>query len=406
MSALKYWLWLSSLRGLGQARAAALIDALGSPENIYSAGEDEWLAAADVPEPALAELRLRSTDRAERILELCDRTNTRVLTMQDSYYPERLRSLYAPPCVLYYKGQLPSIDEEAALAVVGTRNPTAYGQNTALKLCYRLAAGGMLIVSGLAKGIDAAAHLGALRAGKPTVAVLGCGVDVVYPAENRELYEDIAAAGTLLSEYPPGTRAEGPHFPARNRIISGLSLGVLIVEAPAGSGALITASHALEQGRDVFAVPGNIDSRESEGCHRLIREGAILAARAEDVWVEYQALFPHKLTLTAPKTPAHMPRLPDTGRTVRPGSGEDGSAPAPSGESGVPVKAIDLTERVKDYPPDQQRILLTVAGSAMAADEIIGVTGLPAPLVLSGLTMLELDGVVSQMPGKRYTLNL
>ena len=395
MSALKYWLWLSSIRGLGQTRAAALIDALGSPENIFFAGEDEWLSAAEIPEPARAEMLNRSTDRAERILELCDRTGTRLLTMQDATYPERLRALYEPPPVLYYKGQLPSFDEEAALAVVGTRNPTVYGQNAALKLCYQLAMSGMLIVSGLAKGLDAAAHMGALRAGKPTAAVLGCGCDVVYPAENRELFEDIAAAGVLLSEYPPGTRAEGPHFPARNRIISGLSLGVLIVEAPPGSGALITASHALEQGRDVFAVPGNIESRESEGCHRLIREGAILAARPEDVCSEYQALFPHKLTLTAPRTPGHMPRL------ARPAE-----KPQASADETQPVKVIDLTEVVKDYPPDRQRILLAVAASAMVADEIIDVTGLPAPLVLSELTMLELDGIVEQVPGRRYRLNL
>ena len=394
MSALKYWLWLSSMRGLGQTRAAALIDAFGSPENIYFAGEDEWREAAELPEQAVRELQNKSTERAERILELCERANTRILTMQDASYPERLRSLYAPPCVLYYKGQLPSFDEEAALAVVGTRNPTAYGQNTALKLCYQLAASGMLIVSGLAKGIDAAAHMGALRAGKPTAAVLGCGTDVVYPAENRELYEDIIAAGLLFSEYPPGTRAEGPHFPARNRIISGLSLGVLVVEAPPGSGALITASHALEQGRDVFAVPGPVGNRESEGCHRLIREGAILAAKAEDVSAEYQTLFPHKLTLAAPAAPAHMPRP---------------AAPAAETTRALPeepLKVIDLTERVKGYTPDQQRILLSIAKNAMVADEIIGVTGLPAPLALSELTMLELDGIVTQVPGRRYTLNL
>jgi DNA processing protein len=379
------------MRGLGQVRASALIAALGSPENVYFAAEDEWREAIDLPEPVLIELQNKSTDRAERILELCDRTGTKLLTMQDASYPERLRAVYNPPSVLYYKGQLPSIDEEAALGVVGTRTPTAYGQNAALKLCYRLAAAGMLIVSGLAKGIDTAAHLGALRAGKPTVAVLGCGVDVIYPAENREVYEDIAAAGLLLSEYPPGTRAEGPHFPARNRIMSGLSLGVLVVEAPPGSGALISANHALEQGRDVFAVPGNIENREAEGCHRLIREGAILAARAEDITSEYHPLFPHKLTRASP-VPPHMPKL-----------SQPKEQPQPEEE---PVKAIDLTEIVKGYTPDQQRILLAIAKNPMIADEIVSVTGLPAPLALSEITMLELDGIVTQMPGRRYTLNL
>jgi DNA processing protein len=392
MSALKYWLWLSSMRGLGQVRAAALIDSLGSPENVYFASEDEWREAADLPEQALKELHEKSTDRAERILELCDRTGTKLLTMQDASYPERLRAIHSPPSVLYYKGQLPSIDEEAALGVVGTRNPTAYGQNSALKLCYKLAASGMLIVSGMAKGIDKAAHLGALRAGKPTIAVLGCGADVLYPAENRELYEDIAAAGLLLSEYPPGTRAEGPHFPARNRIISGLSLGVLVVEAPPGSGALITANHALEQGRDVFAVPGNIDNREAEGCHRLIQEGAILAAKAEDITAEYHPLFPHKITRASPVPPRHLPKLKQPQEAV------------PVEEE--QVKAVDLTEIVKNYTPEQQRILLAIAKDAKIADEIVSVTGLPAPLVLSEITMLELDGIAEQLPGRRYRLNL
>jgi DNA processing protein len=389
MSALKYWLWLSSMRGLGQTRAAALIDALGSPENVYFAGEDEWREAADLPDPVVKELKDKSTDRAERILELCDRSNTRILTMQDAVYPERLRSLYAPPCVLYYKGQLFSFDEEAALSVVGTRRPSAYGQNAALKLCYQLAASGMLIVSGMASGIDSSAHIGALRAGKPTAAVLGCGTDVIYPAENRELYEDIAAIGLILSEYPPGTRAEGPHFPARNRIISGLSLGVMVVEAPMSSGALITASYALEQGRDVFAVPGGIDSRESEGSNNLIREGAILVTRAEDICAEYQALFP-RLAVTG-NVRVRLPQV---------------KKPAPSLPDETSVKAIDLTELVKDYSPDQKRILLAIAQNPMIADEIISVTSLPAPLVLSELTMLELDGVVVQAPGRRYTLNM
>jgi DNA processing protein len=370
-----------------------LIDSFGNPENVYFAAEDEWREAIDLPEQVLTELQDKSTGRAERILELCGRTNTKILTMQDASYPERLRAVYNPPCVLYYKGQLPSIDEEAALGVVGTRTPTAYGQNAAMKLCYRLAGAGMLIVSGLAKGIDTAAHLGALRAGKPTVAVLGCGTDVIYPAENREVYEDIIAAGTLISEYPPGTKAEGTHFPARNRIISGLSLGVLVVEAPPGSGALITANHALEQGRDVFAVPGNIDNREADGCHRLIREGAILAAKAEDITAEYRPLFPHKLTRAAPVPPRHLPKLKQAKEELPP-------------EEEEPVKAIDLTEIVKNYTPDQQRILLSITKDAKIADEIVSVTGLPAHLVLSEITMLELDGIVAQVPGRRYKLNL
>ena len=194
--------------------------------------------------------------------------------MQDADYPVRLRNIFEPPSLLYVKGQLPVIDEEVAVAMVGTRKASPYGVEAAEKIAYGLSRQGAVVISGAAAGVDSASHRGALRAGGKTIAVLGNGLDVVYPAENEWLYRDIAASGALISEYPPGTAAESWHFPVRNRIISGLSLATVVVEAPEKSGALITANTALEQGRDVFAVPGPIDAPMSRGCNRLIADGA------------------------------------------------------------------------------------------------------------------------------------
>ncbi len=222
-----------------------------------------------------------------------------ILTMQDAAYPNRLRGIYDPPVLLYGRGALPLFDEEAAIAVVGTRSCTPYGVAVAEEFGYEMAKQGALVVSGMARGIDAAAQRGALRAGGLTAAVLGGGVDVVYPAENRRLYEDIAAVGVLLSEYPPGTEPRSGHFPVRNRIMSGLTLASVVVEAPPRSGALITAHLALDQGRDVFAVPGPITAEASRGCNELIREGAGLASCAWDILGEYEARFPLRLHKTA-----------------------------------------------------------------------------------------------------------
>jgi len=419
MSALKYWLWLSSLHHMGAARVFALIDQFGTPENVFFADDADLRAAEGLSRLQLEELLTRGLDMAERILEQCDRLSVRVMTLQDADYPERLKNIQAPPSVLYVKGRLPAMDEEAALTVVGVRKATPYGLQAAGRLAFGLARAGMLIVSGLASGIDAAAHAGALQAGAPTVAVLGCGVDVVYPEVNRPLYEDIASAGALLSEYPPGTKPLGANFPVRNRILSGLSLGTLVVEATEFSGALITARHALEQGRDVFAVPGNIDVPESAGCNRLLREGAQLVTGPMDILQEYIALYPHKITLAreVPRTlagyrgrpvvvereilapVAEAVKLPDTESLQR----NDPPLSVSPPESRTP-KTFDLGEAIKDFAPEGQAILISLAGEARQVDEIVEQTGLPASRVLRELTMLELGGAVRALPGKRFEL--
>ena len=237
MSALKYWLWLTELRGLKNQTRLALLRHFGTPEDVFYADAGEILLTEGITREQAAILEDHRLDTADRVLADCQRLNLRLLTIQDAEYPGRLKNIYDPPCLLYVKGRLPAFDEEVAVAVVGTRDATPYGISSAEKLGYGLTKGGAVVVSGLAKGIDAAATRGALRAGGVTVGVVGNGLDVHYPYESRYLYEDVAAAGVLLSEYAPGTEPAKNHFPARNRILSGLSLATLVVEAPERSGA-------------------------------------------------------------------------------------------------------------------------------------------------------------------------
>ena len=394
MGALKYWIWLTAASNLGPVGINALLDEFGSPENIYFADEGSIAAAAELNATAKTELADKSFDRAEIILENCETAGIGIITIQDADYPDRLKNIHAPPAVLYYKGNIPILDEEAAIAVVGSRKPTPYGIHAAREISYRLAQSGALVVSGMAKGIDGIAHTAALMAGAGTVAILGSGVDVIYPAENRGLYHDIISKGVVLSEYPPQTPAIGSNFPNRNRIISGISLGTLVIEAGFRSGSLITARYAREQGRDVFAAPGNIDVPESEGSNKLIKEGAALVTKAEDILIEYAALFPSKIRLNhLPQPPP--PPLPAAGKRRRIKEG-----PAPNGKK----KAFDLTALMNNRPEIQQKLILSVSGQARQIDDILEFTGISAQKALPELTMLEIDGVIRQLPGKYFSL--
>ena len=393
MSNLKYWLWLSTLRGVGRTMKLRLLNEMLTPENIYCADEVE-LAQAGADRRTIGAIREgSSTAEADRIMGECHRLHLQVLTIQDAAYPDRLKSIYDPPLLLYVQGRMPVMDEEVAIAMVGTRDCTPYGILAAETLSHSLAKQGALIVSGLARGVDAASHRGALLAGGLTVAVLGNGHDVIYPPENRGLYEDIAASGAILSEYPPGTRPEGRNFPVRNRIISGLSVATVVVEAPLGSGALITAETALEQGRDVFAVPGPITSKASQGANRLLRDGAGVAGESWDVLREYVGRYPHKLRcvhVEPPKTVGYEARQTAQAVPVPPKSEE----PKPL----VLSADCGLTD-------DQTGILryLHQAGTSLV-DDIIEGTQIPARRVLSALTILELEEYVRQESGKRFTL--
>ena len=393
---LKYWVWLAELPGVQNQARLALLRHFGSPEDIFFADREELLLAEDVP-PAQAERALnRDLSAANRILADCQRLGQRILTIQDAGYPQRLRNIFDPPLVLYVKGRMPVIDEEAAVAVVGTRDCTPYGTASAERLSQELAACGAVVVTGLARGVDSAAARGALRAGGTVVGVTGSGLDVVYPPENGDLYADVAAAGVLLSEYPPGSPPDKHHFPARNRIMSGLSVASLVVEAPDRSGALITARLALEQGREVYAVPGPISAPASTGCNRLIRDGAGLAAEGWDILRDFQERFPEKLR-PAGELPAWTP-LPARRRAAPEPRRRPEAALAP--EKGPSLRTVS-PEGLTD---DQAALLGILAAEEPAqVDGLIQATGIPARRVSSALTMLEIDGMVRQHSGKRYT---
>ena len=385
---LKYWVWLAELPGLKGPSRLALLRHFGSPEDIFFADREELLLAEGVS-PAQAELAMnRDLSAADRVLADCQRLGQRIMTIQDAEYPQRLRNIYNPPVLLYVKGRMPAMDEEAAVAVVGTRDSTPYGDASAERLGRELAASGAVVVTGLARGVDAAAARGALRAGGVVVGVAGGGLDVCYPPENKELYADVAAAGVLLSEYPPGSPAEGAHFPVRNRIMSGLSVAALVVEAPERSGALITANTALEQGRDLFAVPGPIDAPASAGCNRIIRDCGFIVTEARDVLERYAERFPDKLRLEEareePETLGYQAR--------RERAEAPKAAPPPLSVSGSSLTddQIALLRALSDEEP-------------RLVDDLIEETGIPARRVLSALTLLELDGHVTQHTGKRYT---
>ena len=386
MSALKYWLWLTELPGLTNQTRLALLRHFPTPEDVYYADPEEVLLTEGITREQAKLLEDKDCSGADRILADCQRLDLDLLTIQDAGYPNRLRNIYDPPCLLYVRGRLPAFDDEASIAVVGTRDCTPYGVSCAEKLGYGLAAGGAVVVSGLARGVDSAALRGALRAGGTVTAVLGNGLDVVYPPENQYLYEDVAAAGALVSEYPPGTPPEAKHFPVRNRIMSGLCLGTLVVEAPARSGALITAGTALEQGRDVFAVPGPIDAPASVGCNRLIRDGAGLVSDAWDILGEYEPRFPDKLRREgARETPAVL------GYQAR-----QKTEPKP-----VPP-SVSLSRNDYSLTDDQICLLRALTEEPMLVDDLIELTDIPTRRVLSALTVLEIEHLVTQHSGKRY----
>ena len=305
---LVHWIWFAHRPGLNDRDKMALLQHFRDPEDIYFA-DDGAFDAIGLSEDAKTALREKNLTSAEEILEACDREKLHILTCQDAAYRARLKNIADPPVVLYYKGRLPDFDGSPVIGVVGTRKASAYGLTTAKRMGYQIARCGGIVVSGMAYGIDGMAMSGALTAGAPAVGVLGCGADIVYPISNRALFRDTEEYGCILSEFAPGTPPAKWTFPKRNRIISGLSCGVLVVEAPEKSGALITARLAAEQGRDVFAVPGNIDQPSFVGSNRLLRDGAIMVSSGWDVLSEYEALFPDKIRKE--DAPAHQTAYPD-----------------------------------------------------------------------------------------------
>lgn len=403
MSELKYWLWLTSRRGASGQGLMELLSHFGTPESAYFADRQAYEQLGGLPEAARRSLEEKSLAGVDKILGDCDRLGIRIMTIQDAIYPARLRAIHQPPLVLYWKGREIAVDEEAAVAVVGTRTATPYGVRMAGQLGLDLTRAGALVVSGIAEGIDAAAVRGALKAGGPVISVLGGGIDVIYPRSHRDLFADVAAAGALVSEYPPGTETRGSHFPVRNRIISGLSLGVVVVESPRTGGSLITAGHALDQDREVFAVPGPVDAPNSVGTDRLIQEGAAkLIFDAGDVLCEFADRFPERFGRAVP--------LPEEAREQRLESRSSApvrrsAAPDPEQkelDDPVNLEYIDWKDYKNKLTDDQRDILLALERGPQVADDLVERTQIPARRVLAALTILQVQGFVAEESGKRF----
>lgn len=401
MSNLKHWIWLTQRRGLAGQAAVRVLERFGSPEQAYAADRGAYEAMGGLSAETVRSLSDKSLDGADRILGDCDRLGIRLLTFQDATYPERLAAIHQPPMVLYWKGKQIPFDEEVAIAIVGARQATPYGVETASRLSGELTRRGALVVSGMAEGIDAAAVRGALKAGGPVVSVVAGGLDRVYPAIHRELYEDVAAVGALFSEYPPGTAHKGEHFPVRNRILSGLSVGVVAVESKRASGTLRTVGHALDQNREVFAVPGPVNAPMSEGTNRLIQTGAAkLILSAGDVLCEFEQRFPGKLRRTDSfPRPGEEQRPAGAARPAPPRAGAPGKKEAAPEEKVEYLRWADCKDRLTD---DQRELLLALEGGPLRADDLVERTQIPARRVLSALTLLQVDGLVSEGDGRRF----
>lgn len=296
-----YYLWLALAFGPASKLAVKLLDAVGSPETIFTEKlkklePSDSLSGKEI-ERAKAAIKTRTLDDAEQMLEKCADMGIDILTPESPAYPDALRYLPDRPLTLYLRGRMPDCNFNMTTTVVGTRKMTEYGRNMAYSLGVGLTYGGSIVVSGMALGSDSMALVGALDTGGQVIAVLGSGVDVIYPREHRDIYHKIVESGAVISEYPPGTPPIGSHFPVRNRIMSGIADATVVVEADSHSGSLITAAHALDQGKKVFAVPGKIGDPGAEGTNALIRDGALAVLTAEDILAEFEFIYPHSVSV-------------------------------------------------------------------------------------------------------------
>jgi DNA processing protein len=360
------WLRLRLAPGIGSVRFLRLVQTLGSPEKVLQAPWEQLAAIKGISQDlarSIAKGEIVGDPKAE--LKRLGEMGGRVVTLEHGEYPPLLKSVFAPPPMLFVLGDLEPC-RQGGVAIVGSRASSPYGRRVAQEVARDLALAGKSVISGLARGIDTMAHKAALEAGGHTVGVLGCGLDRAYPRENRDLIREMAAKGAVISEFPLGTPPAAGNFPVRNRVISGLSQAVVIVEAGRKSGSLITARHALDQGREVFAVPGPVGSPQSEGCHDLIRQGAHLLSSAEDL-LEPGALMP---------SPA-----PAMGQNK-----EAGNAPPP----------------VLDLPPEWRQVLEITSVDPVHVDLIVRESGLKPQEVSAILVSLEMEGLVEQQPGKHY----
>lgn len=416
---LKHWIWLAHRPGVSDRMKAALLEHFLDPEQIYYADGSAFDHIEGLSPEAKESLADKNLIPAEAIIDRCGQKKLRILTIQDVQYPQKLKNISDPPILLYYKGQLPDWDAVPVIGIVGTRKASTYGLQTAKRMGYQIGKCGGIVVSGMAYGIDGLAMSGALTAGAVTVGVLGCGADLVYPISNRALFRDVENYGCILSEFPPGTQPAKWTFPKRNRIISGLCNGVLVVEAPEKSGALITARLAAEQGRDVFAVPGNVDQTGCVGSNRLLKDGAIVATDGWDVMSEYESLYPGKIRRDT--NPSHMRVYPQEEAAA---SEQEKSAEKVAQKPGIPKKKSplkknsekktidnnasapysDVNKQQPKLSEEEQKVYDALKDGHRLVDDVIAETGMTTGRMLGLLTMMELKGLIRRLPGKRIAL--
>ena len=393
---LVHWIWFSLLPKLSARQKCVLLDRFSDPEELYNAEDLHFLT--DLSPEAIQALENKDLRFARQTVKLCGEKRIGILTMADAAYPPMLRNIPDPPPVLYCRGVLPNLEGQPAIAVVGTRKASASGLNIARSISRQIAACGGIVVSGGAFGIDTVALDGAMEAGGQVVAVLGCGVDVVYPKTNRDLFEKIAGNGCLLSEYLPGTEPRPWQFPERNRILSGLADGVLVVEAPEKSGALITARYAFEQGRDVYAVPGNIEVESFAGSNGLLQEYATVALSGWDTVKEYASQYPDTVSKREPVIRAESRE--QTSPLIPVSEQANAAADKKDIDNTRSNAYIDVSKILSGLDPEARRIFETLGDTPQAVDEVIAKTELPSAKVLGILTKLALKGLVTNHPGR------
>lgn len=402
LTELKAWIWLSRRVAIGPAWY--LLEQFGTPEQVYFADEDAYKSLPKLTAIHCKQLANKSLDDIDAILGDCDSADIHILTWQDADYPERLRNIDLPPLVLYYRGKLPRFDEEIAIAMAGTRRATPYGRKVASELAFQMTRLGGLVLTGIVEGCDEYAATAALKAGGPLVCVVAGGVDIPYysTSSSRHLMDDVAACGCIISQEPPKTPHLGDLFALRNRLLTALAVGTVCVEAPERSGVLGVAALALDQGRDVFAVPANIDADAAKGTNHLLATGeAICVCSGSDVLEHYWSLFPQKKKSPAALTKQQTEhRLASVSEVEQPTTKAEKTAVAVADEPSLPV--FNLNENQTQFTDDEIAVLRALEQSDMVTDSIVLETGLPVRRVSATLTVLTIRGYVKQLPGGRF----
>ncbi|MDD6264779.1 MAG: DNA-processing protein DprA [Clostridia bacterium] len=393
---LALWVWLSLALGPASTVPSRLLHEFGSIKAVYGASEEEYDSVCKISKKSIIRLCDKNLENAQAVVAWCEEHKVGILTPVDIRYPDRLRVIKAAPIVLYYIGTIPDFDGKLCISSVGTRNISEYGRINAYKISYEFAKSGAVIVSGLAAGIDSVCHRGALDALGKTVAVLGCGIDHVYPKFNRALMKEIARKGLLISEYPPGTKPIGKNFPLRNRIISGLCQATVVYEADRASGSLITARYAREEGRKLYALPGMVGELNSLGTNDLIRSGAKMIVSADDLLSDYEEYLERKPSEKI-KSPNNIKNKEKTYLSE--------IKPAPVRKSNK--KPAEKKEEIGSDPEGLTEIELSVYKMLKRAkpksfDEL-SESGYGASELLTALTMLEIKGLIISLPGGAYS---